>query len=146
MKGQGSIEIAAPPEKVWSLFVESENLLRWHPYAQRLDFVGEQRSGVGTIFYMVSKMDERLMRTLNEFTEWEENKKLAIHTFLGDMIKRWDMVLTIEATETGSRATVAYEGVLPYWIIGKIMGLFVNRGMKKGTEEILASFKKAAEA
>jgi uncharacterized protein YndB with AHSA1/START domain len=145
MKVQGSIEIAAAPGKVWPVLTERENILQWAPRCERWDFVGEQRRGVGGMFYMVEKTGGRLLRYLCEVTEWEENKKLVFRLVLGD-VKRLDGAFTIEATEAGSRFTSVYNVVLPWWIIGNIMGLFMRKQMKKEAEGDLANVKRLAEA
>ena len=88
MKGKGSMEVLAPPEKIWPLIVEPSNMLKWHPYMKRMEFVGDKHSGVGAIFYTEGKMDGQIMRSLNIITEWEENKKLSFGIVLADMIKR----------------------------------------------------------
>ena len=144
MKAENSIEIAAPPEKIWSLLTERENLLKWHPRAQTFDFIGEQRSGVGATFYMVGKSDGRLMRSVCEITDWQENKKFAFHEILG-MTKKFDAAYNIEATETGSRLTMMCDTVMPYWIIGNIMLLFFRKQWVKTTDQMLANIKSLAE-
>ena len=77
MKAEQSIEIAASPEKVWSLLTKRESIMKWHPAAQTFDFVGNQDSGVGAKFYMVGKHDGRIMRSVCEITQWQENKRFA---------------------------------------------------------------------
>jgi len=146
MKFERSIEIAAPPQKIWPLIFQPENLLQWHPTAQRFDVVGDQRTGEGATFYMEVKSGARLTRHVYMVTGWQENKKFAFHQILGDL-KRHDALWTIEATEKGSRLTVAFDMGLPYWIIGKIMGaLFVRKQMEKELEGELANIKRLAEA
>jgi len=144
MKAENSIEIAAPPEKIWSLLTERENLLKWHPRAQTFDFIGEQRSGVGATFYMVGKSDGRLMRSVCEITDWQENKKFAFHEILG-MTKKFDAAYTIEATETGSRLTMMWDTVMPYWIIGSIMLLFFRKQWVEMSDQMIANIKSLAE-
>jgi len=73
MKLKESIVIAAPPENIWPMIAKRENVSVVDPLVKRFDFVGEQYSGVGTIFYMEKKIDGRLIRSLCKFTEWEEN-------------------------------------------------------------------------
>ena len=146
MKLEESIDIAAPPEKIWPLLVKRENVFAIDPLVKSFDFVGEQQSSAGTIFYMEKKTDGRLIRALCKFTEWDENKKLAFHQFMGD-VKRMHVAYTIEATEKGSRLTLVHEVVMPYWIIGKIMELLVVRPlMKKVGPEVVANIKRLAEA
>ena len=144
MKAENSIEIAAPPEKIWSLLTERENLLKWHPRAQTFDFIGEQRSGVGATFYMVGKSDGRLMRSVCEITDWQENKKFAFHEILG-MTKKFDAAYNIEATETGSRLTMMWDTVMPYWIIGSIMLLFMRKQWVEMSDQMIANIKSLAE-
>jgi uncharacterized protein YndB with AHSA1/START domain len=144
MKAENSIEIAAPPEKIWSLLTERENLLKWHPRAQTFDFIGEQRSGVGATFYMVGKSDGRLMRSVCEITDWQENKKFAFHEILG-MTKKFDAAYNIEATETGSRLTMMWDTVMPYWIIGSIMLLFFRKQWVEMSDQMIANIKILAE-
>jgi uncharacterized protein YndB with AHSA1/START domain len=145
MKVEKSIEIAAPPEKIWPLITERDNILRWHPNAQTFDFIGEQRSGVGAAFYMVGKRDGRLMRSVCEFTEWQENKKLAFREVWGTT-KKFDTAYTIEATKTGSRLIIMWDTVMPYWIIGTIMLLLFRNQWVKMTDEMLENIKRLAEA
>ena len=144
MKAENSIEIAAPPEKIWSLLTERENLLKWHPRAQTFDFIGEQRSGVGATFYMVGKSDGRLMRSVCEITDWQENKKFAFHEILG-MTKKFDAAYNIEATETGSRLTMMWDTVMPFWIIGSIMLLFFRKQWVEMSDQMIANIKSLAE-
>ncbi len=144
MKVEHSIEIAAPPEKIWPLITERENILQWHTEAQTLDFIGEQHSGVGATFYMVGKSDGRLIKSVCEITEWQENKKFAFHETLG-MTKKFDASYTIEATETGSRLTTAWDTVMPYWIIGSIMLLFLRKQWVKMSDQMMANIKSLAE-
>jgi carbon monoxide dehydrogenase subunit G len=52
MKREESIDIAAPPEKIWSLLVKRESILAIDPLIKSFDFVGEQHGGVGKMCYM----------------------------------------------------------------------------------------------
>jgi len=147
MKLKESIAIAAPPENIWPMIAKRENVSVVDPLVKRFDFVGEQHSGVETIFYMEKKTDGRLIRSLCKFTEWEENKKLAFHQILGGDVKRMYVAYTIEPIERGSRLTLVHEVVMPYWIIGKIVELLVVQPvMKKVGPEVVANIKRLAEA
>ena len=144
MKVEKSIEIAASPEKLWPLLTKRENLLKWHPSAQTFDFIGDQQSGVGATFYMVGKGDGRLMRSVCEINEWQENKKFAFHEIWG-MTKKFEAEYIIYATKTGSRLTMIWDTVMPYWIIGQIMLLLFRKQWVKMTDEMLVNIKKLAE-
>ena len=147
MKREESIDVAASPENIWPVITKRENVFEVDRLIRRFDFVGEQHGGVGTMFYMEKETGGRLIRSLCIFTEWEENRKLAFHQFLGGDVKGMQVAYTIEATETGSRITLMHEVTMPYCIIGKIIELLVVRPvMEKVGPEVVANIKKLAEA
>ena len=145
MRVQKSIEIAAPPEKIWPFLVEPEKILKWFTLLEKFEYTGEQRSGVGTPFYYEEKSVSGVMKLNYAVTEWVENERLAFSLTSGPT-KKDDQVWSIEATPSGSRFTLTEDFEMPWGIIGKIMGaLFVNRQIGKRLEEILANLKKLAE-
>ena len=145
MKVKQSIDINVPPEKLWPLLITKEKLLKWHPRAQEFDFIGDQHSGVGAKFYMVGKTDGRFMKSICEITEWQENKKFAFRQIWG-MMKKFETEFIIEPAEAGSRLTMIWDTVMPYWIIGQIMLWWMSKQWVKMSEEMLANIKKLAEA
>ena len=146
MRVQRSIEIAAPPEKIWPFLVEPEKILKWFTLLQKFEYTGEQRSGVGTTFYYEEKSGGRLMKLNYKVTEWVKNEKLAF-TMTSGSLKTNDQVWSIEAMPSGSRFTLTEDVEMPWGIIGKIMdALFVGRIVGKHLEEILANLKRLAEA
>ena len=145
MKVEKSIDIKTPPEKLWPLLVKRENLLKWHHNAQEFDFIGDKHSGVGAKFYMVGKSGRRPMRSVCEFTEWEENKRVAFREIWG-MTKKFETRYTIEPTKTGSRLTIFWDTVMPYWTIGQIMLWLMGKQWVKMSEKMLENIKKLAEA
>jgi hypothetical protein len=147
MKLEESIDIGAPPENIWPVITKRENVFKVDRLIKNFDFVGEQPSGVGKMFYMEKESGGRLIRSLCIFTEWEENRKLAFRQFLGNDVKGMQVSYTIEATKTGSRITLVHEVTMPYWIIGKIIELLAIRPvMKEVGPEVVANIKKLAES
>ena len=135
-----------PPENIWPVITKRENVFKVDRLIKNFDFVGEQSSGVGKMFYMEKESGGRLVRSLCIFTEWEENRKLAFRQFLGGDVKGMQVSYTIEATKTGSRITLVHEVTMPYWIIGKIIELLaILPVMKKVGPEVVANIKKLAE-
>ena len=146
MRLQRSIEIAAPPEKIWPFLVEPEKILKWFTLLQKFEYTGEQRSGVGTPFYYEEKSAGRVMKLNYVVTEWVENERLAFIMTSGPLGKD-DQIWSIESTPSGSRFTLTEDVEMPWGIIGKIMGaLFAGRMIGKNLEEILANLKSLAEA
>ena len=145
MKVEKSIEIKVSPEKLWPLLFKKENVVKWHPNAQEFDFIGEKQSGLGAKFYMVGKSDGRVMRSVCEITEWQENKKMTFREIWG-MTKKFETKFSIEPTKTGSRLTMFWDTVMPYWIIGQIMLSMKSKQWVKMSEKMLENIKKLAES
>ena len=146
MKVQKSIEIAAPPDKIWPFLVEPEKILEWCITFLKFEYTGEQRSGVGTTFYLEEKAGGPLMKLNFRITEWVENERVAFSMISGTFVKGYEQSWTVEATPSGSRFTFMEEVKLPYGIIGKIMGLFAQRGSEATVGKMLPKLKSLAEA
>jgi len=147
MKVQRSIEIAAPPEKIWHFLVEPEKILQWCITFEKFEYTGEQRSGVGTPFYIEEKAGPMPLMKLNfAATEWEENKRLAFSMTSGTGVKGYEQRWTVEAIPSGSRFTFAEEVELPYGIIGKVIGLVGQCSSGATVKKMLAKLKSLAEA
>ncbi len=146
MKVQRSIEIKAPPEKVWPLLIDPEKILKWFNLLQKFEYTGDKRSGVGTTFYYEEKSSGQLMKLHFIVTEWVENKKLAFSVTSGSL-KKDDQVWSIEATPSGCKFTAFEDMEMPMGIFGKIIGALLGEKMIGGhIEDILANLKKMAEA
>jgi uncharacterized protein YndB with AHSA1/START domain len=145
MKVQNSIEIAAPPEKVWPFLVEPEKILKWCITFRKFEYTGEQRSGVGTALHVEEKAGGPLMRLNFTVTEWEENKKLAFNMTSGTFVKGYEQTWAVDSTPSGSRFTFMEQVKLPYGVIGKVMELFTRGGSEATVKEMLAKLKSLVE-
>ena len=146
MRVQTSIEIAAPPEKVWPFFVEPEKVLQWCITFKRFEHTGNQRGGVGTPLYIEEQAGGRLTKMQFEVTEWKENEKLALRMVSGASYGSYDQQWSLARSPSGSRFTFMEEIDLPYGVIGKLLGLVAQR-MSEGTAVKMATkLKGLAEA
>jgi uncharacterized protein YndB with AHSA1/START domain len=78
MKIEKSIEIAAPPERIWPFFIDPEKVLQWSITLRKFEFTGEQRHGAGTPLYIEEKAGGPLMKMNFEITEWVENERIRL--------------------------------------------------------------------
>jgi uncharacterized protein YndB with AHSA1/START domain len=146
MKIQRSVDIKAPPEKIWPLLIDPEKILKWFTLLRKFEYTGDKRGGVGTTFYYEEKTGGQLLKLNFVVTEWIENKKLAFSVTSGSL-KKDDQVWSIEATPSGSRFTAFEDLEMPMGIIGKIIGALLGGMMIGGNiDKILANLKKLAEA
>jgi len=147
MKVQGSIEIAAPPEKIWPFMVEPEKILKWCITFQKFQYTGKQRCGAGTTLYIEEKVSPMPLMKLNfEVTEWVENDRLAFSLTSGNLTKGYDQSWTVEATPSGSRFTFREDFKMPFGVIGKLMGAVGKSSSEAHVKEMLAKLKSLAEA
>ena len=136
MKLQRSIEIAAPPEKIWPFLVDPEEIMKWFTFLKKFEYTSNQKSGVGTTFYYEEKSGPQLMKLNYVVTEWVENKKLAFKLSLGPM-KKDDQVWSLEAIPSGTKFTLIEEVEMPWGVIGKILDKPLSGGIGKNIEKIL---------
>lgn len=145
MKIQRSIEINAPPEKIWPFLIEPEKIMKWFTLLRKFEYTGDKRGGVGTTFYYEEKSSGQLMKLNYVVTEWAENKRLAFSVTSGSL-KKDDQVWSIEATPSGSKFTMFEDLEMPMGIIGKIIGALFGGMMIGGhMDKILANLKRLAE-
>ena len=146
MKVQRSVEIAAPPEKVWPFLVEPDRILKWCITFRKFEYTGDQRSGAGTPFYVEEKSGPAPLMKFNfAVTEWIENERIAFRMTSGSGAKSYEHSWTIEATPSGSRFTFAEDIEMPFGVIGKLIGL-VGQSVSRATAgKMLAELKSLAE-
>jgi len=146
MRIQKSVEINAPPEKVWPFLVEPEKILGWCTTFKKFEYTTEQRSGEGTPIYVEEKAGGPLMKIHFTVTEWVENEKLAFRMTSGTGVKSYEIESTLESTPSGSKYTFMEEFKLPYSIIGKALEA-IGKGVAVGhIKEAVANLKSLAEA
>lgn len=145
MKVHKSIEISAPPEKIWPFLLDPDKILQWCITFKKFEYTGDQQSGVGTTFYLEEKAGGPLMKLNFRITEWIKNEKVAFSLISGSFVKGYDQSWTIETTPSGSTFTFMEEVTLPYGFLGKIMGLFGQRGSEATVGKMLPKLKSLAE-
>ena len=146
MRVQRSVEIAAPPEKVWPYFVEPEKVLQWCTTFKRFEYCGAQHSGVGTPVYIEEQAGGRLSKMQFEVTEWSENEKLGLRMVSGASYPRYVQEYSLESCPSGSRVTFEEEVELPYGVIGKLLGVVGERMSAATVAKMEAKLKELVEA
>jgi len=146
LKVQRSVEIAAPPEKIWPFLIEPEKIVKWFNLLRKFEYTGDKRSGVGATFYYEEKSGGQLMKLNYKVTEWIEHKKLAFGVTSG-FLKKDDQIWSVEAVPSGSKFTMFEDLEMPMGILGKIIGATFGGNMIGGNiERILANLKRLVEA
>lgn len=146
MRVQKSIEIAAPPERIWPFFVEPEKVLQWCITFKRFEYTGNQRSGVETPIYIEEQAGGPLMKMHFKITECKENEKLALRMVSGTGVKSYEQGWSLETIPSGSRFTFREEIELPLGVIGKLLGPILERMSAATVDKMLVKLKALAEA
>jgi uncharacterized protein YndB with AHSA1/START domain len=140
MKLQRSVEIAAPPEKIWPFLVESEKIMKWFTFLKKFEYTGTQKTGVGTPFYYEEKSGPQLMKLNYVVTEWVDNKKLAFKLSSGSL-KKDDQIWSLEAIPSGTKFTMTEEVEMPWGVIGKVLDAPLSGIVGRNIEKILGNLK-----
>jgi carbon monoxide dehydrogenase subunit G len=146
MRVQKSIEIAAPPERVWPFFVEPEKVLQWCTTFRKFEYTGTQHSGIGTPLYIEEQAGGRLSKMQFEITEWKENEKLALRMVSGASYPSYVQEFSLEPCPAGSRCTFKEDITLPYGAIGRLLGLMGERMSRSTVDKMEAQLKHLVEA
>jgi uncharacterized protein YndB with AHSA1/START domain len=141
-----SVEIAAPPGKIWPFLVEPDNILKWCITFRRFEYKGEQHAGPGTRFYVEEKAGGPLMRLNFEATEWKENEALDFRMTSGTGVRSYRQRWTLEPTSAGSRFSFAEEVGMPFGVVGRLLGTVMRGSSERHVGEMLGKLKTLVEA
>lgn len=146
MRVEASIIIAAPPKKIWPFLVEPEKILQWCITFKKFEYTSEQRSGIGTPFYVEEKASPMALMKINfKIREWVKNERIAFSMTSGYGVKNYEQGWTIKPTLPDSRFTFMEDIELPFGIIGKLIGLIGRRTAEGHIWKCLVRLKSLAE-
>ena len=136
-----SIEIRAPPEKVWEMLAFDRHS-EWMEGYKSVEYASEVRKPkdkykVGTSAHITEHLKYDF-----EITESLKNEKITFRSNKFNMIKSY----TLKTTETGTKVAVVFNYTSPYSILGKIVDKsFGQRIAEKGEEKSLKNLKTILE-
>ena len=145
MRVQRSIEIAAPPERIWPYLVEPEKIVAWCTSLQKFEYTG-QRRGVGTSFYWEEKARGSPIKLSFAINEWVENERFAFSNVSTNAVNGYELSWILVTTPRGSRFTFIEELELPFGNIGRILGVLARCREKYDIGKRLGKLKRLVEA
>jgi len=146
MRVQKSIDIGAPPEKVWPFFIEPEKVMQWCITFKKYEYTSNQYSGVDTAIYIEEQAGGPLMKMNFKITDCKENRSLALQMVSGTGVKAYKQSWSLEAIPAGCKFTFAEDVELPYGIIGKLLGTLMEGMSARTVDKMLIRLKTLAEA
>ena len=143
-KIEKSIEINAPPEKIWALNCKLERLPEWQPEFKTSKWTSMEKCKVGSTLHLTGEAGGFKADMDLEITDWKENEKMAWRTSTGTATGFGSV--TLSPTKAGTKYTTIVEYELPYSVLGKIIDkLRVHKAMEKSYEGALKNLKAMAE-
>jgi carbon monoxide dehydrogenase subunit G len=141
-----SIEIEAPPEKVFAFIIDMKKTNETSKGFAEGEYTSKGPVGVGTTLHYVAKAGGSQAEFDMEVTEFEKNRKMSRRTVGASKFKMHGSS-TLEPTAKGTKLITTMDYELPYSILGKIIDkLRVSKDMEKSMERTLRDMKKALEA
>ena len=136
-----SINIAAPIERVWAVVEPVERHVDWMADAESIEFVSDQRRGVGTAFLCVTKVGPIKLTDKMRITKWEPQRAMGVE-HVG--IVTGTGVFTLESVNAHTTRFVWEERLdFPWWLGGPlgalIGGKIVLRAIWRGNLRRLAA-------
>lgn len=135
MKFSSSVEIDAPPEKVWALVNELEEWPQWIPSIKRIEKLSEGPLGIGSQIRVTAKsiMTVKLLMTITEFVPGQ--RAVMQGKVLGTKMTRY---YTFEPVSQRTRLTAGGE-------VSGLLAFLVRRGGQALSEEIVQAAKRKIE-
>ncbi len=125
-----STTILAPVDAVFDLIADPVNYTRAVPQITKVEFLTEQRSGVGTRFRETREMGSREAATELEVIEYVKNERVRMVSDAGGTI--WDSVFTV--TPTGDGGATELQLVMearPYRLLARVVVPLTKRIVAK---------------
>mgnify|MGYP001813009881 CR=1 FL=1 len=95
-----TVDIPASPDEVWADIADLASHVEWMADAERIDFLSEQHSGVGTRMEVLTKVGPLSTTDVMEFTAWEPPHRMAIRH---EGLVSGEGEFLLEPTEGGTR-------------------------------------------
>lgn len=115
--------IPAAPAAVWDELAALERHAEWMAEAERIEFTGEQRSGVGTGMEVVTRVGP--LRTVDRMVvdRWEEGRVIGV---IHRGLVAGEGLFTLEAVAAGCRLTWQEHLRFP-WFLGGRLGAWLAK-------------------
>lgn len=146
MKVRKSIEIAAPPEKIWPFLVEPEKVKKWFTTLEKFEYTESQRSGAGTPVYVEERIPNRILTLTFVADEWVQNERIILTATSSNYPTRYHIAWSIEPTDSGSWFTFFEDFGYPYGIWGKILDILGRTVARATIAKSLSELKRLVEA
>ncbi len=134
-----SINVAFSPSDVWQELRHIDRHVNWMMDAVSIDFIGEQREGIGTTFDCLTKIGPFKTVDRMTITEWQDGEVMGVE-HRGIITGRGNFSLTPNAQGTTIEWFESLE--FPWWALGTIGAIAASPVLKVLWKKNLRSFAK----
>lgn len=137
--------IEAPASMVFDTVAHIERYSKAVPHITEVEFLTEQREGVGTRFAETRVMRGRQATTTLEVTEYVEHERIRLVSDEGGTI--WDTVFTVTSVDQAEQAELKMVmDARPYTFVAKIVNPLTKGIIRRAIEGDMDSVKAYCEA
>lgn len=134
--------IDAPKDEVFRIVADIRNFSDVIPEITDVEFLREQKFGVGTKFRETRNMKGKESTTELEVTELVDNEYIRIVSDAGGSI--WDSIFRVEDNNDGTDLYLKMEA-RPYKLLAKVMTPFMKGFMRNAIEKDMLAVKEFCE-
>ena len=139
-----TIEIKAPPEKLWPMG-SIERIPEWMSFIKKVEWTSKDKDVVGSTARVSVELAGVKSESNVEMTECVKNKKRAWRAISGSPTPVSN-VTALTPTEAGTKITYLMDYELPYSFLGKIIDkLRVSKELEKSIEQGFKKLKATVE-
>ena len=136
--------INAPLEFVFQTVAEIENFSKAIPHIVKVEFISENKTGVGAKFRETRIMMGKQAETVLEVTEYSENDRIRLVSDEGGTI--WDSLFTVKMTVDGATELILVMEARPYKTMARILNPITTFMVRKGVISDMDAVKQYCEA
>jgi carbon monoxide dehydrogenase subunit G len=134
--------IDAPLDEVFHVVADIAHFSQAVPQITKVEFLTDQRSGIGTRFRETRLMSGREQQVELEVTEYVPSDRVRLVADAGGTI--WDTLFTVTPAGAQTKLAMAMEA-RAYRLLAKIMNPLIRRMVVKGVERDMDAVKEYCE-
>ncbi len=135
--------IRAPVAVIFDAVTNIEKLPETSQDVVAIEFLTEQKSGVGTRFVETRTHNGKPMLTELEVTEFEQDRRARMVTDSHGTV--WDTVFTVVPVDGGGKLTIAMDARGNH-VFAKVMNVLMQSFFRKGIDKHIEAVKTHCEA
>ncbi|MFQ5710480.1 MAG: type II toxin-antitoxin system RatA family toxin [Candidatus Geothermarchaeales archaeon] len=133
-----SIEVKAPPEKVFALITDVERYPERFEGYENVEVTSESRKGMFMTYRVHETRENRYMERYMECTDWVEDERFAFRMLAGPFGMEFEGAFELRPIKEGTQVTLVYECVLPEdWGMGEDVVARITEGFLEKMKGLL---------